>query len=152
MDAYGGTHQGKDAVREILDNQEGSFTFIPGEVPPCDKTVNKPTMTILMEQVQAYGEEKNRSRHATGGRQLVTQTPSEHCSRPVGFPVCRARPICLLFCAKQRTHSRFRLSCFAEICTGAVCIPNRVKEPHDLQHRVLGNQDQAANPASRGLL
>ena len=60
MDAYGGTHQGKDAVREILDNQEGSFTFIRGEVPPSDKTVNKPTMTILMEQVQAYGEEKVR--------------------------------------------------------------------------------------------
>ena len=47
-------------MREILSNKEGSFTFICGEVPPCDKTVNKPTMTILMEQVQAYDEEKVR--------------------------------------------------------------------------------------------
>jgi hypothetical protein len=60
VDAYDGTHQGEDAVREILNNKEGSFTFIRGEVPPCDKTVNKPTVTILMEQVQAYDEKKVR--------------------------------------------------------------------------------------------
>jgi len=56
VDAYDGKYHGEDAVREILKNSDGSFTFIRGEVPPCDNTINKPTMTLLMEQMQAYDE------------------------------------------------------------------------------------------------
>jgi hypothetical protein len=57
VDAYDGMHHGENAVREILNNSDGSFTFIRGEIPPCDNTINKPTMTILMEQMQAYDED-----------------------------------------------------------------------------------------------
>ena len=56
IDAYNGTMRGEEAVRDILLCQEGSFTFIRGDLPSTERVIHKPTMTILMEQIQALDE------------------------------------------------------------------------------------------------
>jgi hypothetical protein len=56
VDAFNGDLRGEPAVHAILECRQGSFTFIRGDLPPHDRTINKPTITILMERMQVIDE------------------------------------------------------------------------------------------------
>ena len=56
IDAYNGQQRAEEAVREILQCREGSFTFLRGDLPSAERTVGKPTMTLLMEACQFEDE------------------------------------------------------------------------------------------------
>ena len=56
IDAYNGDKRGEEAVKEIMQCEEGSFTFIRGDLPSNERVINKPTMTLLMELFQEKDE------------------------------------------------------------------------------------------------
>lgn len=56
IDAFNGELRGEPAVHAILECRQGSFTFIRGDLPSHDRTITKPTMTMLMERMQKIDE------------------------------------------------------------------------------------------------
>jgi hypothetical protein len=56
IDAFNGGERGEPAVLAIMRCTEGTFTFIRGDVPGRERTVRKPTMTLLMEAMQSLDE------------------------------------------------------------------------------------------------
>jgi len=56
IDAYNGDKRGEEAVKEIMQCEEGSFTFIRGDLPSNERVIEKPTMTLLMESFQQKDE------------------------------------------------------------------------------------------------
>lgn len=56
IDAFNGDSRGEEALSQILGCREGSFTFIRGDLPTMERSINKPTMTLLMENMQVIDE------------------------------------------------------------------------------------------------
>lgn len=56
IDAFDGEKRGEEAVSAIVTCNQGTFTFIRGDVSAEAKTVGKPTMTLLMESMQSLDE------------------------------------------------------------------------------------------------
>ncbi len=56
IDAFNGDFRGEEALSQILGCKEGSFTFIRGDLPTMERSIHKPTMTLLMENMQAFDE------------------------------------------------------------------------------------------------
>ena len=58
IDAYNGNKRGEDAVQQIMRCEEGSFTFIRGDLPSNERVIEKSTMTLLMECYQHKDESR----------------------------------------------------------------------------------------------
>ena len=56
IDAFNGDLRGEEAVARILQCTKGAFTFIRGDIPSPERTVNTPTMTLLMENFRKFDE------------------------------------------------------------------------------------------------
>lgn len=61
IDAFNGDFRGEEALSQILACKEGSFTFIRGDLPTMERSIHKPTMTLLMENMQAFDETSSKA-------------------------------------------------------------------------------------------
>ena len=56
IDAFNGDERGEAALRTILGCKEGSFTFIRGDLPSNESTINESTISLLMEAFKEMDE------------------------------------------------------------------------------------------------